>query len=918
MRTITAAQQAVLDSRVQADFIRVSVKDSGGTFRDLTTYPGFNAVKTVQLKEQVSDPHATLELSLHRELYQLTLAPMMQDSAINRAFNPAASYSPLLALNREVKVELAVVPMDTQPQSGDWMEVFRGRIDAIDTARGYDIGIQARSLGGRLAQQFIKTERVYSFAEVAGTAVSLRIWAPDTDYVAGEYLIPATRAPTDTGYDKFFVCATSGTSDAEEPSWSTGTGIVDGTAEWDYVGSPSLSGNPVQEIIQNILDDNRLSGDPAVTLYVPSSPGWNINEFLQQREYTLDAIRNLAQQIGWDVRYKWRSGTSQFELTLFEPQRSTSTVLYTFGPSDYLDLDKLSISISEIRNAWRVIYPDAADLWPDGTPKRKVIDVSDSASITKYGELWAEIQEDEASQIDSATEATKLADAALSDCAEPTAEMSVTLRQGFPWVEINDYYSFTANGKQFSTTQSLAVTSWTQTFENGKLKTKLELRGKPTIGASTHIKKSTHPRLPPKRRPHRLQDFEARETASPELTSVVGGLKAKTILTPTKNALIEEFEHHVYPGSGTPLTSSTLVAVTKSREFTITDLIPGKNYYHRMVSRTKNDERLVRSQPTAEQLIPAGQAATGHLEGSPAWGRQPLNGGFETKTDPSGMPDHWRHVSGDAPTVLEGAANSPVSGSRVLRISCDGTPTEIRSAVFQVQPGTYSVTWWVKHDGGTGVLKHYINSYDADEVNVDSIVLDELSAGSTIDDYDVWVKRGQVLTVPIGSTYLECQILVDTTGDAVIYIDEISVKELLPAPGGQVVDNSARTVTNSAMETMFTTSGAQTIPGGFLRVVVETSMFSDDVDTVVALDVVLTWDDNSTETVSEKQYVINQANVHVPMSMTFIHPTTDSEDTSTNHQAGVVGVELRWRRVSGAGTITQDTSDFTFITITET
>ena len=74
MRTITAAQQAVLDSGVQSEHVRVSVKDATAVWRDLGSYPGFNAVRGVRWSEKVDDPHMTLSLTLKRELYRLSLS----------------------------------------------------------------------------------------------------------------------------------------------------------------------------------------------------------------------------------------------------------------------------------------------------------------------------------------------------------------------------------------------------------------------------------------------------------------------------------------------------------------------------------------------------------------------------------------------------------------------------------------------------------------------------------------------------------------------------------------------------------------------------------------------------------------------------------------------------------------------------
>src|ERR1700690_2973582 len=129
MRTIPAAQQGVLGAGGQAEYVRVSVKDSGGTFRDLTTYPGFNALVSVKWTEQIDNPHATFDITLKRELFQLSLSPFVQASALNLGFAYPGTFAALLALNRELKIEAAIVAMDTAPSSGDWFEVFHGRIE---------------------------------------------------------------------------------------------------------------------------------------------------------------------------------------------------------------------------------------------------------------------------------------------------------------------------------------------------------------------------------------------------------------------------------------------------------------------------------------------------------------------------------------------------------------------------------------------------------------------------------------------------------------------------------------------------------------------------------------------------------------------------------------------------------------------
>jgi hypothetical protein len=94
----------------------------------------------------------------------------------------------------------------------------------------------------------------------------------------------------------------------------------------EVYGSPS--GTDLEDVIQDILDDhasgttlyseNGTGGTP----FNPSdSPGWKLLEFKGSKDHVLPAIRKLAQQIGWDVKYKWHENTSQYQLVLSAPDR---------------------------------------------------------------------------------------------------------------------------------------------------------------------------------------------------------------------------------------------------------------------------------------------------------------------------------------------------------------------------------------------------------------------------------------------------------------------------------------------------------------------------------------------------------------------------------------------------------------------
>lgn len=906
MRTITAAQEAVLASGVQSEHVRVLVEDAGAELRDLSDYPGFNATTAVSWRERVADEHASCELQVKREFFQLNMAPLMANSALNRSFDPGATYAPFLALNRQVVVQVAIVPIDAKPETGDWMTVFHGRIDNIDAASGPDISISCRALSGRLAQQFIKTERVYSFASVDSHSVSLRIWAPQIDVKSGEYLVPATRGEDDPGYQKFFKCTTDGTTGTSEPTWSTGTGITDGTTEWDYEGTTSSAGNPVEEIMQNLLDDHRGPGDEFVMLVTPTSPLWDIKEYLQQRQPTWTALRALATQIGWDLRYKWSDSEEEFQLTFYDPDREVSSPMFTFGPNDYGTPDRLAIDISEIRNSCRVIYSDALDLWPDSIPKRKVVEISNLESIVKYGELFCEMQEEDTSQIDSVTEASRLANACLSDCAEPTAELSVPLMRAFPWFEVNDFVRFGANATHFDADQDLAVVGWQQTFENGRLRTRVECRGKPTIGANRYISRSSHPAIPKKGKGHQLQDLGNSKTPKVNIKSAIGGTAIElTGLLVDKNSQPQEYEHHVYTVSGASLDGSTLYTTTKARDLTIADLVPGEEYFHRVVVKGTNAERPFRSEPTVEKSFTAGRAATAHLDAEPEWGRRPLNGGFETRTnpDPNAVPDHWNVIDGDPPFVVETDSRS---GNRALRLSPDGGDFHTLSDRFVVTPGTYCASWWINHDGGTGEVQLYVVFYDIDGTETGTLGIDTASTDNVPTDSE-WFHRGDTFEITAGdpARYAAIGFQYVSDGDIEVLVDEVTFERVPHEDVPAVEEGASRTTTSSDFATMFSVITKQTMPGHRITVHVATSLFSTDADTGLALRVVANYPDGHTEASGETRFLISDADKHVCVGY---HATVDGWV-----QAGDVTMELQWRRYTGSGTLTQNGDDYTSV-----
>jgi hypothetical protein len=774
MRTISTGFDTTSTER--AERVRVSVKDSGGTFRDLTTYPGFNAVDSVKWTESVDDPHATAEITLTHGIDLASLAPLMTSSPLNRGFVPTTAYAPLLDLNRELTIEVSVDPED-QTSGGNYLAVFHGRIDTID-AGGDQISISCRDLGGKLADTFIETERAYSWAEVGGVAKSVRVWEPEMTLVLNEYV-----APSETGRatrPNFYKVTTAGTGGVDEPVWPAAGTVADGTAVFTFQAALSTAGNPVEEIVQNMLDDNLGAG--VVTLYTPVSPAWTIHQFKQDRTPLLDGIRKLAMQIGWDVRYKFRSGSGAFELTLFEPDRATVTSLATFAANRYTEIRRLALDKSGIRNVVRVIYSDRADLWADGTAKRKVVDVADDAvgaSIDRYGRVFMEIAEDSNSNIDTDAEATRLANAALADLKDPIIEQDLSLAQSFPWVELGDLYTFTANNRHYTNDQLLAVCGYSHEARKGTVNTTLSTRGKPAIGVDRWLKLDS--KAPNSKGNHALSLFQSTGGQSATLTEVVGGVRIAVDTSPDVSARVEDFEHHISTSASFTPSSSTLVARTKSRTVEIVGLIPGETYYHRMIPRTFSAEKIIQGQPSAEQAFVAGRAATGHLTAGPSWGRIPLNGGFESKSDPGATagPDHWTATVGAWGTELVVKTDSSgVSGGRYIRVSGGEMVSAINSIVegrlLRVSAVIKTISGAVSNFAVVSIV--LLSEDGVTIIGGDSFTVDATSSVGS------WVRRDVVVETG-GARY--AYVSVGASGTLVFDVDNVELTEIdAPASWG--------------------------------------------------------------------------------------------------------------------------------------
>lgn len=702
MRAISADFDAILTATggTQRRF-RVQVKDSGGTFRDLSAYAGPDMVVGATWAENVDDNGHDCTVVVKRAIEALSLAPFMTASPANRAFAYPGTYAPLIDIAREVKVEWWIGADGTAP--GTFVIGFHGYIDSHSPASGDGtLKFTARGQYALSLDAFVETERIYAYSVDADATKGMRMYVNGDAFAVGELVVPSEAKRNSHFYAVDSITTGVGGTEGAWPTGAASTVTFGGVTFKEKGPTTTVTGTAVETVIQQILNDNVTS---APTLTTAVSPSWNVRWFLQQRQAAWLGARALADQIGWDLRYKYNGGSADYRLELNDVPRAKVTPDRTFSKDQRFALSRLDTKLDNIRNVIRVVYLDSQDRDPQGNPKRKTVTVSDSTSISKYGRRFMEASEGKTSNIDSSAEATAFANAMLSDLKDPVAELEVDL-PFFPFVELGDLYRFSADGIHFDTDQDLAVVAYSHQLRGGskpKATTTLTCRGKPSGGYLRWLIQDSG----------RTEDAHNINTNNSDASTlsiddVVGGTKLKVDATFSKHAFPKGFEFHVSESPGFTPDSNSLVQSGHLDEITMGNLVPGRTYYAQFVPFHYNAQKIVRGFPSVEQSFVAGRAYAGHIHEGIALGGYPLNGGFETRSDPAGIPDHWTlNTPADlGSSVIVKEDGNGLSGGRYLEINIAAWSGGVTSAKIPIAnetsesnrySGLYRLTCWVKN-----------------------------------------------------------------------------------------------------------------------------------------------------------------------------------------------------------------------------
>lgn len=756
--------------------VRVSVKDAAGTYRDLCTVAGFNALKRVRWGENVDSPGMTADIELWRNLDAISFSPLHDTSPLNRAtpFDATTAVAALVDLNRQVKIEWALE--SDEKAASSWTLAFEGLIESFDLSSGTTMAIGARGQYAELQDRIFEEEFVFAFAS-GGATGALRVWQPNTSYVVGERVIPTDGKAT----PKWYNVTTAGTSGATEPTWPGAGTVASGTAVFTYAGTTSATaGYAIADLLTQMAlavvpSGTAIFGDATspgiIEVYPPTSPGWNLNVFQVKRESVWNAMQQLAQQIGWDLRWRYDPAESGYRLQLYDPNRAKTTPdrVLTFG-LEVREYESVSLDIANVRNVVRVVYSDSADLDSQNRAKRKWVQASDATSIARFGRRFMEVAESSSSSIDSSGEATTMANAMLSDLASPVADVGVRMAF-FPWVELTDLLGLPADGQRFTSQQNLAVTSYDHEWSEGQGSTRVAVRGKPSSGwyRWARISGAQQPEDV-----HRLLD---RSNAGSNGLTAVANLRGQTLQvseTPILRALPRDIDFHVASSSGFTPSVSTLKASGRTNQVTVTGLKPGGTYYAKSVPKVWNQSRLVEGQPSEETSFVAGYVEPADL--NPLTVAQPLppNGSFEGWfTDDTVPPDHWEPDTG----TWADWARATTAGDGAYAIEArdlgSSVRAELRSLWFPAEAGkTYALRCLLQRLASDGDVRLTIEWGDSAKASLGTATLATNTAGMT----NFTASKELVAEAPSGTRFARVKVGRDTASTLRFRADAVSLR----------------------------------------------------------------------------------------------------------------------------------------------
>lgn len=439
MRTIAATDTRLATAKARAVHVKLTVTCIRGASWsvELTNLEGRNWLKSLEHVTTTDDPVASVRLSIIREAFNLSLAPLVS-SKLNRV---AGTATVLLQPRRRIKIETQVAPLGAGRRSaGTWLNIFEGEIFDVDPGTSTDslITVQAIDDGAILKRFFNYTEqppKAVSGSAVSNwyTAITFPValetfiqnvidgcitgsnspWVTATAYAVGQIRRPTTR----NGFCyRVTAIAGTGTSGGAEPTWPT------------YIGGTVIDNAGANQVTW------ACHYDQLPTLYTPVATGINLDAPAADAPLVTQSdlgamLRSWAMANALDLRMRYDEGTFTWRLTLAVPEGDSTSL--EFGP-DVCAVRSARYSDADVRNVVAVPWRNKG-----ASPERVVSVYADAASRVQFGSQYFQLGEQDCVAIDSQGEADTLGDRLIKDLAWPALAVEAEVPY-YPWLEVGD------------------------------------------------------------------------------------------------------------------------------------------------------------------------------------------------------------------------------------------------------------------------------------------------------------------------------------------------------------------------------------------------------------------------------------------------------------------------------------------------
>jgi hypothetical protein len=780
MRAISTAYDQLLKARGGTmRRLRVSVKDSGGTFRDLTTYLGSNFLLAGSWGESVDDNGFEADFEVLRNQHKVNLSPYMTTSPANLGFAYPGVFAPLIDVGREILVEWAVAPSGTPASALTWVIGMRGHIDSHDPTDGR-VRFTARGRFGQVLDAFIENERVYAHADAGRPRrdEGLRPYVEGETYAVNELVLPGEAKRN--GHFYKVTAITTGIARRRGHLPTGGGAVVIGGVTLTDVGVTTVAtGTALETVLQQIAQRQHVGADRRSTPRVARLAD-QVVPAAAHRHLVCDARARRSDRLGPARRVERGPRRPPLRAARSEPREGGARSHVRLGRSLHADAPREAPRRHPERDQGLVLR--------QRRPRRRR-EPEEEVARRHQPHLHREVRaalhgSGRGGDVDDRHDGRggRVRDAMLSDLSEPNAEQELEL-SFFPFVELCDLYRFSSDGKHYDVNVDLAVIGYRHRATCGgkkpSVRTTITCRGKPATGYERWLK------LDAGRNTHTHQTNPHSKHFANVTVGVGGPGSAKALAQETfqKHALPQGMEFHVSKIASFTPSTATLRQNVLGNKFEFTDGDPGENYYGATVPWFFNAQRKAYGAKSEEFTMVPGYLRPKHFQTEEFRGEMPLNGSFEAYSREEGLavpPDQWEMQTGTwATDAGVGPAKGGVDardGARYLRFINTNLATAVRSKWFPVPGGhVFELIAWIYRSGGANSFDLQLEWVTATKTAISTSTL--TTNVTTLTD-SAWNFMRTVFTAPATAAFARYIVKKSSAHTDAFHVDGVQIEDV--------------------------------------------------------------------------------------------------------------------------------------------